>query len=119
MRLAGGDPVTLLRKISGGQWSFGVWANDSIIFGTPTTGLRRVSVESGEATDLTTLDAKSEQGHSHPAERREPVAALLVEAAHRRRQRLQRGVRRTQHRIGLDEGEVVHHYPDVGRHAVW
>jgi hypothetical protein len=56
-----------LTKIGGSRWSFGVWTDDSIIIGTPGTGLRQVSVESGEATDLTTLDAKSEQWHSHPA----------------------------------------------------
>ncbi len=65
--LAGGDPVTLLTKISSSQWGFGVWTDDGIIFGATGTGLRRVSVEGGEAIDLTTIDAKSEDWHSHPA----------------------------------------------------
>ena len=48
--------------------SFGVWAGNTIIFGTISSGLRRVSAEGGAASDLTTLDtAKGEQWHSLPA----------------------------------------------------
>jgi Tol biopolymer transport system component len=67
--LAGGNPITLVEKINGSAASFGVWAEDgTIIFGTISSGLRRVSAEGGAATALTTLDAaKGEQWHSFPA----------------------------------------------------
>ena len=66
--LAGGNPITLLAKINGSQWGFGVWAEDNrIIFGTPSSSLRQVSAEGGEARDLTTLGAKGERSHSHPS----------------------------------------------------
>ena len=66
--LAGGNPVTLLTKVDGAQWSFGVWTEDNtIIFGTTGSGLSRVSSEGGTATDLTTPDAPGELFHSHPA----------------------------------------------------
>jgi len=68
--LAGGNPVTLLAKVNGSDWGFGAWAEDgTIIFGTPASasGLRRVSAEGGEATDVTTLAATGERWHSHPA----------------------------------------------------
>jgi serine/threonine-protein kinase len=63
--LAGGHPVTLVEKINSGGLAFGVWAKDNtIIFGTLTTGLRRVSAEGGAVTDLTTPDAaQGEQFH--------------------------------------------------------
>jgi eukaryotic-like serine/threonine-protein kinase len=65
--LAGGTPITLAEKINGSQWSFGVWTEDNtIVFGTVTTGLRRVSAEGGAVTDLTTL-APGESGHLLPA----------------------------------------------------
>ena len=69
--LAGGKPVTLLEKINGSPWGFGVWtADNTIIFGTPAggDGLRRVSADGGEATALTTLDAAQGEGsHFIPA----------------------------------------------------
>ncbi len=66
--IAGGNPVTLVEQIDGSQSSFGVWtAEGAIAFGTPTTGLRRVSAEGGAVTDLTTLDvANRETSHSFP-----------------------------------------------------
>jgi serine/threonine-protein kinase len=67
--LAGGNPITLVDKINASAASFGVWApDDTIVFGTISSGLRRVPAEGGTATDLTTLDeAKGEQWHSFPA----------------------------------------------------
>ena len=65
--LAGGTPITLAEKINGSQWSFGVWMEDNtIVFGTVTTGLRRVSAEGGAVSDLTTL-APGEGNHTAPA----------------------------------------------------
>ncbi len=66
--LAGGTPVTLVEKIEGSGSSFGVWtAQGAIAFGTPSTGLRRVSAEGGAVTELTTLDvANREASHSFP-----------------------------------------------------
>jgi eukaryotic-like serine/threonine-protein kinase len=65
--LAGGSPITLAEKINGSQWAFGVWTEDNtIVFGTPAGGLRRVSAEGGAVTDLTT-PAPGEPGHSNPA----------------------------------------------------
>ncbi len=62
--LAGGSPITLAEKINGSQWAFGVWTEDNtIVFGAPTGGLRRVSAEGGAVTDLTTLEP-GEPGHS-------------------------------------------------------
>jgi eukaryotic-like serine/threonine-protein kinase len=56
--LAGGMPVTVAQNIDGSGSVFGAWAADNtIIFNTLTTGLRRVSAETGAVTDLTTIDA--------------------------------------------------------------
>lgn len=66
--LAGGNPVTLLEKINGASVSFGVWTKDNtIVFGTTSSGLRQVSAEGGVASDLTTLDTAKERFHSFPA----------------------------------------------------
>ena len=66
--LAGGTPVTLLEKINGAAISFGVWTKDNtIVFGTISSGLRQVSAEGGVAGDLTTLDTAKERFHSFPA----------------------------------------------------
>ncbi len=67
--LAGGNPVTLMGQTNGAGWGFGVWIEDgTIIFGTPVSGLRRVSAEGGAVTDLTALDAaQGERNHSFPA----------------------------------------------------
>jgi serine/threonine protein kinase/Tol biopolymer transport system component len=69
LSLAGGVPITLAQNINGSSWSFGVWTEDgTIVFGTVTSGLRRISAEGGEVTDLTTLDAaQHEQYHLYPA----------------------------------------------------
>jgi hypothetical protein len=67
--LAGGAPVTVLTGINAARWGFGVWAKDNtIVFGTPNSGLRRVSAEGGEETSLTTPDAaQAESYHLMPA----------------------------------------------------
>lgn len=67
--VAGGNPVTLAQKINGGQFAFGVWAEDNtIVFSTVVSGLRRVSAEGGEPTDLTALDtSRGEMTHLFPA----------------------------------------------------
>jgi len=57
LSLAGGNPITVAEKINGSQAAFGIWTeDDTIIFGTLTTGLRRVSAEGGVVTDLTKPD---------------------------------------------------------------
>jgi Tol biopolymer transport system component/predicted Ser/Thr protein kinase len=67
--LAGGNPVTLVPGINGAGSAFGVWnTDDTIIFGTLATGLRRVSSEGGEVTDLTRPEkAQDEIYHINPA----------------------------------------------------
>jgi serine/threonine-protein kinase len=67
--LSGGNPITLADKINGSRWAFGVWLDDgTIVFGTTTLALRRVSADSGQMTDLTTLDAaRGESSHRLPA----------------------------------------------------
>jgi len=65
--LAGGNSVTLVQKINGSKVAFGLWTEDNnIIFGTASSGLRRVSAEGGEPTDLTTLVTGHETFHSFP-----------------------------------------------------
>ena len=66
--LAGGNPVTLVEQIDGSGFGFGVWtAEGTMVFGTISSGLRRVSAEGGAVTDLTTLDAANrEVYHSFP-----------------------------------------------------
>jgi len=60
--LAGGNPVTVLEKINGSTWAFGVWdEDDTIIFGA-REGLQRVSADGGPPQQVTTLD--TEQGES-------------------------------------------------------
>ncbi len=78
--LAGGTPVTLVEKIDGSGSSFGVWtAEGAIAFGTPTTGLRRVSAEGGTVTDLTSLDVASrETSHNFPVLTPSGRAVLFV-----------------------------------------
>jgi eukaryotic-like serine/threonine-protein kinase len=78
--LAGGTPVTLVEKIEGSGSSFGVWtAQGAIAFGTPSTGLRRVSAEGGAVTELTTLDvANREASHSFPVLTPSGRAVLFV-----------------------------------------
>jgi Tol biopolymer transport system component len=68
LALAGGSPITLAEDINSSQWSFGVWTADGTIIYQTNTGLRRISAEGGEPTDLTTLDADdSEVLHTQPA----------------------------------------------------
>lgn len=66
--LAGGTPVTLVEQINGSGLGFGVWtAEGTIVFGSTSSGLRRVSAEGGAVTDLTTLDVTNrEVSHSNP-----------------------------------------------------
>ena len=60
--VAGGNPVPLVDKINGAANAFGVWSNDNtIIFGSINTGLRRVSAEGGETTTLTSPDAAQKE----------------------------------------------------------
>jgi eukaryotic-like serine/threonine-protein kinase len=64
--LSGGSPVTLVDKINGSAWTFGVWtATDTIVFGgAGTAGLKRVPADGGSPTTLTSLDvAQGESGH--------------------------------------------------------
>jgi serine/threonine-protein kinase len=52
--LSGGDPVTLLRGVDGGEWAFGSWGDDGkIVFSTwGMSGLKRVSAEGGAVASL-------------------------------------------------------------------
>jgi Tol biopolymer transport system component len=64
--LSGGNPVTLVHKIAGSLWTFGVWiASGTIVFGGPgTAGLKQVPADGGSPTALTSIDvAQGETGH--------------------------------------------------------
>ncbi len=64
--LSGGNPVTLVEKIAGSLWTFGVWvASGTIVFGGPgTAGLKQVPADGGSPTALTSVDvAQGETGH--------------------------------------------------------
>jgi hypothetical protein len=67
--LAGGNPITVAENINGAGVSFGVWTEDNnIVFGTLTTGLRRVSADGGAVSDLTKVDtSQGESYHILPA----------------------------------------------------
>jgi Tol biopolymer transport system component len=88
--LAGGSPVTVADKINGSSLAFGVWTkDDTIIFGTLTTGLRRVSAEGGAVTDLTKPDpAKGDPFHLFaaltPSSRTVLFSSLVTEGAKNR-----------------------------------
>jgi Tol biopolymer transport system component len=61
--LAGGNPVTLLERIEGGQWGVGTWTDDgAIIFSTVAGGLQRIPADGGPPRKATSLDA-GEQSH--------------------------------------------------------
>jgi len=65
--LSGGTPVTLVEKIAGSLWTFGVWiAPGTIVFGGPgTAGLKQVPADGGSPTALTSVDvAQGEITHS-------------------------------------------------------
>jgi eukaryotic-like serine/threonine-protein kinase len=64
--LSGGNPVTLVEKIAGSLWTWGVWlASGTIVFGGPrTAGLKQVPADGGSPTTLTSVDvAQGEIGH--------------------------------------------------------
>jgi len=64
--LSGGNPVTLVEKIAGSLWTWGVWlASGTIVFGGPgTAGLKQVPADGGSPTTLTSVDvAQGETGH--------------------------------------------------------
>lgn len=67
--VGGGNPVTLIERINGGQWGFGAWSDEhTIVFTTPgPLGLRRVSADGGSAETITTFnEAEGETGHNGP-----------------------------------------------------
>ena len=68
--LSGGNPLTLLDKINGGQWAFGAWVDSgTIVFAAISgkDGLQRISSDGGAPQKLTSLDpAKGESAHSLP-----------------------------------------------------
>ena len=72
IQLAGGRPVTIFdaptRTPLGTFTRGGTWSNDgSILFGSMTTGLLRVSASGGMPTAVTMLDAaRGEQSHENP-----------------------------------------------------
>ena len=64
--LSGGDPVTLVEKIAGSRWTFGVWVpSGTIVFGGfGTAGLKQVPADGGSVTTLTSVDvAQGEIAH--------------------------------------------------------
>ncbi len=64
--LSDGDPVTLVEKIAGSLWTWGVWVpSGTIVFGGPgTAGLKQVPADGGSPTTLTSVDvAQGETGH--------------------------------------------------------
>ena len=64
--LSGGDPVTLVEKIAGSRWTFGVWVpSGTIVFGgSGTAGLKQVPADGGSPTTLTSVDvAQGEIAH--------------------------------------------------------
>jgi len=64
--LSGGDPVTLVEKIAGSRWTFGVWVpSGTIVFGGfGTVGLKQVPADGGSVTTLTSVDvAQGEIAH--------------------------------------------------------
>ena len=67
--LAGGNPVTLLDKVEGGQWGFGAWTDDdTIIFGEGGTGLQRIAADGGSLRNLTMVAAEAdERFHRYPS----------------------------------------------------
>jgi Tol biopolymer transport system component len=65
--LAGGNPVTLVGGLEGAIWGSGAWGEDgTIVFGTPTAGLRRVSADGGTPQEVTTV-GEQENEHGYPA----------------------------------------------------
>ena len=67
--LDGGNPLTLVEKINGGEWSFGSWIDDdSIIFTSRGgAGLQRIQADGGSAQQLTTVDtSQGERVHARP-----------------------------------------------------
>ena len=64
--LSGGNPVTLVEKIAGSLWTWGVWvASGTIVFGGPgTAGLKQVPADGGSPTTVTSVDvAQGEFAH--------------------------------------------------------
>jgi hypothetical protein len=57
--LSGWNPITIADGINGSLWAFGVWLEDGTIVFNEMTGLRRVSSDGGETTELTTVDTSS------------------------------------------------------------
>ena len=57
--LAGGSPVTLLDKINGSSFAFGVWVDpDTIVFGAVgSRGLMQVAADGGSAKEITSVNA--------------------------------------------------------------
>ena len=76
--LSGGNPVTLVEKIAGSLWTFGVWLpSGTIVFGGPgTAGLKQVPADGGSPTTLTSVDvAQGELAH-YPGRPMRPRRAL-------------------------------------------
>jgi serine/threonine-protein kinase len=84
----GGRPITLLEKINGTVWGFGVWVGDTIVFGTPgSQGLRRVPSDGGSPEQLTTLDGPRAETAHLPTDvvgRAARIEAVLLDSRERR-----------------------------------
>jgi serine/threonine protein kinase len=81
--LSGGNPVTLVEKIPGSLWTFGVWvASGTIVFGGPgTAGLKQVPADGGSPTTLTSVDvAQGEIAHFPGAYAPEAGAVVFTTA---------------------------------------
>ena len=76
--LSGGNPVTLVEKIAGSLWTFGVWiASGTIVFGGPgTAGLKQVPADGGSPTTLTSIDVAQGEFAHYPGRPMRPRRAL-------------------------------------------
>jgi Tol biopolymer transport system component len=64
--LSGGNAITLLENINGGNWAFGVWTADgNIIFSSNGKGLQKISAEGGTAVEITSLERSADGVSQH------------------------------------------------------
>ena len=78
--LSGGNPVTLVEKIAGSLWTFGVWvASGTIVFGGPgTAGLKQVPADGGSPTTVTSVDVAQQGEFAHLPTSYAPDAGAVV-----------------------------------------
>jgi serine/threonine protein kinase len=81
--LSGGDPVTLIEKIAGSLWTWGVWVpSGTIVFGGPgTAGLKQVPSDGGSPTTLTSVDVAQGEFAHFPASYAPEAGAVVFTTA--------------------------------------